>query len=435
MRADRSGMIAGGAPLAIVNARTIEQVQATMRFATEHGIPVVPRGSGTGLAGGAIGAEGEIVLSTRAMNAILEVSPADQIVVVQPGILNGDLNDAMAEHGLWFAADPSSRRISTVGGNIATNAGGLLGAKYGVTREAVLGLTLVLADGSLLRTGRRTVKGVTGLDLTALFVGSEGILGIVVEAVLRLLPIPVGEPAMVGASFPDVVAGARAASAITAARIRPSIMELIDGPSLAAMDDYLDTHYRDLGSGYLIVQTDGADALAEAERVSAIIAEHGGAPQLQATREDGEKLLHMRRSMNPAVDVLGEVLVEDVAVPRSRLGDMFEAIQEISDRYGIVMPTVAHAADGNLHPCFVFESADPASEVPVVPEHIWRAADELFETALRFGGTLTGEHGVGLLKKKWLERELGSENLELQRNLKRLLDPKGILNPGKLFDL
>lgn len=432
-RADKSGHRSETPPLAIITATTVDQVQETMRIATEFRVPVVPRGAGTGLAGGAIAGQGEIVLSMLALDALLEVSEADELAVVQPGIINADLNRALHPFGLWFAPDPASKAISTVGGNIATNAGGLLCAKYGVTREAILALTVVLADGTLVRMGHRSVKGVTGLDLTALMIGSEGTLGVVVEATVKLLPLPSGTTVTIGAYFADVAAAAAAAAAVTAARIRPAVMELVDGGALQLIGDYLDLDLASRGNAYLLLQTDGPASEGEAQRALAIIRFLGGEAELTTDAAEGERLLAIRRSTHPAMEAAGgpgsTVLIEDVAVPRSALPRMFAAIAAIASKYGIDIPTVAHAGDGNLHPNFVYRGGpgDP------VPEVIWAAAGEVFEAALALGGTLTGEHGVGLLKKRWLGVELGTPQLELQRQIKAVFDPLGILNPGKVF--
>lgn len=424
LRSDKSGQRTDAAPLALVAARTVEQVQAALRIANEHGVPVVPRGAGTGLSGGAMAGAGELVLSTAAMARILQIDDVDQLAVVEPGVLNGDLNRALAAHGLRWAPDPASREISTVGGNIATNAGGLLCAKYGVTREAVRGLDVVLADGTLLRTGRRTVKGVTGLDLTALLIGSEGTLGVIVGATLALTPIPAGEVATIAAYFPSIEQAAAASAAITAARLRPAIMELVDPVALAAILRHLGMRDRAPGSAHLLVQTDGPAAAAEATAALAIITERGGHATLTVDPDEGEALLAVRRAMHPAMETLGPVLIEDVAVPRSRLPEMFAAIRAIADRYGMLIPTVAHAGDGNLHPNLVYEGEE-------VPDRVWRAAGELFEAALALGGTLTGEHGVGTLKRRWLADELGDEQVALQRRIKDAFDPTGILSPGR----
>jgi glycolate oxidase len=425
MRADRSGHVSAAAPLALVTARGIEDVQVTLRIASGHGIPVVPRGAGTGLAGGAIGGAGEIVLSTLAMTRILEINPDDELAVVEPGILNADLNLALEQHGLWFAPDPASKAISTVGGNIATNAGGLLCAKYGVTREAVLGLKIVLADGRLMTLGHRTVKGVTGYDLTALVIGSEGTLGVIVEATLKLRALPVGPLATIGAYFGSIESAAAASAGITAARLRPAAMELIDQSALTGIGEYLGL---DLGSrgSYLLVQFDGASAADEAESAVAIIRSLGGDAEITSDPVESERLFAIRREFYGAMNTKGTVLIEDVAVPRSQLPAMFAAITAIEKKYGMVIPTVAHAGDGNLHPNFIFQGTE-------VPSAVWDAADELFLACLRLGGTLTGEHGVGILKRRWLRDELGDDQVTLQRELKRVFDPLNILNPGKVF--
>ncbi|HEY8912309.1 FAD-binding oxidoreductase [Lacisediminihabitans sp.] len=426
---DKSGHDSRSLPLALVTARGVEDVQATLRIANDHGIPVVPRGAGTGLAGGAIASAGEIVLSTLAMDRILEISAADELAVIEPGIINSDLNDVLATHGLWFAPDPASKAISTVGGNIATNAGGLLCAKYGVTREAVLGLKVVLADGTLLSLGHRSVKGVTGLDLTALMVGSEGTLGVIVEATVKLRALPSGPVATIGAFFPSIAAAAAASAAITAAGLRPAALELLDAAALRAIDAHLSLDLSARGDSWLLVQTDGAASAAEAQAAIEIIRSHGGDAEITTDRDEGERLFAIRRAFHPALEARGTVLIEDVAVPRSALPQIFAAIADIGDRYGIEIPTVAHAGDGNLHPNFVYR----AQEGGGVPDHIWAAADELFVTALRLGGTLTGEHGVGILKRRWLGDELGEAQLGIQRQIKRVFDPRGILNPGKVF--
>ncbi|MET4783097.1 FAD-binding oxidoreductase [Glaciihabitans sp. UYNi722] len=426
---DKSGHDSFSLPLAVVNARTVADVQATMRIANEHGVPVVPRGAGTGLAGGAAAAAGEIVLSTLAMNRILEISVADEVAVIEPGIINSDLNAVLAEQGLWFVPDPASKAISTVGGNIATNAGGLLCAKYGVTRESVLGLKVVLADGRLLSLGHRSVKGVTGLDLTALMIGSEGTLGVIVEATVKLRALPVGPVATIAAFFPDVVAAASASAAISAAGLRPAALELMDEAALLATDAFLGVRLAERGNTCLLVQTDGAGSAEDAAAALEIIRSLGGDADLTTDAAEGERLFEVRRAFHPALEAQGTVLIEDVAVPRSALPEIFAEITRIADRYGITIPTVAHAGDGNLHPNFVFTPAADGA----VPDTIWDAAGELFAASLRLGGTLTGEHGVGLLKKRWLRDELGDDQFDLQLQIKQVFDPKGILNPGKVF--
>jgi glycolate oxidase len=426
---DRSGHVSAAPPLAVVEARTTADVQAALRFATAHRLPVVPRGAGTGLAGGAQAGAGDLVISTRSMTRILEISQDDELAVVEPGVLNADLNAALAAHGLFWAPDPASRAIATIGGNIATNAGGLHCVKYGVTREAVLGLEIVLADGRAIRTGHRTVKGVTGYDLTALMIGSEGTLGIVTEATLRLRPVPRGVPVTISAAFDTVEQAARAASVMVASGIRPAILELLDGTALDGLSTYLGLDLGDRGA-QLLVQTDGDAAEREAVDAEAVIRSLGGRAERSADAAEGERLFEIRRAFHASNEARGAVLIEDVAVPRSALPAMFAEIERVQREYGLLIPTVAHAGDGNLHPNFVFE-ANAVDGFVEVPEHVWRAADDMFQACLRLGGTLTGEHGVGILKQRWIRDELGDDVLALQRGVKAAFDPLGLMNPGK----
>ncbi len=426
-RADASGHAATGLPLAVVHAESVADVQATMRIAHATGTPVVARGAGTGLAGGANTGHGEIALSLRRMDRIVEVSADDLIAVVEPGILNADLNAALEPHGVWWTPDPASRAISTVGGNIATGAGGLLCAKYGVVRDAVLGVDLVLADGRMLRLGHRTVKGVTGLDLTSLVIGSEGVLGIVVGATLKLRRLVAGETRTLTATFPDVRDAARAAAAVTATGVQPAIMELMDAASLDATHRLLALAAPEPGSSQLTIQTDGPAASAEADSIAATLTEAGGTVRLAADEAEADLLWAVRRAFHPAMASLGTTLIEDVSVPRSALPSMFDEIVRIEAQYGLTIPTVCHAGDGNLHPNFVFDG-------PEAPANVWDAADDLFQSALRLGGTLTGEHGIGVLKRRWLADELGDDQWRLQREIARVFDPTGILNPGKVFE-
>lgn len=427
LRGDRSGHRSAGTPLGLVNAATVADVQAVCRIATEFHVPVVTRGAGTGLAGGAIAGPGEIVLSVAAMDQILEVSAENRLAVVEPGILNGDLNRTLAGQGLWWAPDPASKDISTVGGNIAMNAGGLLCAKYGVTREAVLALKVVLADGRLISVGHRTVKGVTGFDVCALMIGSEGTLGIIVEATLKLQPLVEGDVATVGGFFDSVEDAAAAASAVTAHGLVPAIMELMDGRTIAAIERHAGSAVFGGAGAFLLVQCDGPAALDTAGRVSRLAAAAGGRVETTSDPGESDRLVGLRRNAFPALEALGTMLVEDMAVPRDRMAEAFATIRRIEDTYDVVIPTTCHAGDGNLHPSFVYTGDE-------VPEKVWAAAGELFRTALDLGGTLSGEHGIGLLKRSWLRDELGDDQYELQRGIKRLFDPLGLLNPGKVFE-
>ena len=422
-RADKSGHISAGKPLCVVFATTTDQVSQVLRIAHDTTTPVVTRGGGSGLAGGAIGSPGEIVLSLERMNRIIEISVDNRYAVVEAGVINDHLNEEAKKYGLWFAPDPASRPWSTVGGNIATNAGGLLCVKYGVTREAVLDLTVVLASGEVMRVGHKTVKGVTGLDLTALFVGSEGTLGVITRATVALKPLDTSPVWTVSgwSTHMDAVTGAVSDTITKGAR--PAILELIDDKAATHISAYLDRVDLPAGATHLIAQTDGSGAKEDAEKIAAIWRERGLTVEVGDNRED---LIAFRRAMHPAMEAVGNVLIEDVAVPRSALPQMFAAIRRIEKDSGVEIPTVAHAGDGNLHPNFIYQGDH-------VPDHIWDAADALFREAVALGGTLTGEHGVGLLKRRWLKDELGDAQWQVQWSIKQLFDPKNILNPGKVF--
>lgn len=426
VREDKSGYRSDSRPAAVVEVRTAADVQKVLQFANERRIPVVTRGAGTGLAGGATAGNGEIVLSTLRMNRILDLNPDDQTAVVEPGLLNGELNDSLREFGLWYPPDPASRAISTIGGNIATNAGGLLCAKYGVTRESVLALSVVLADGRSLNLGRGTVKGVTGLDLTSLFIGSEGTLGVIVAATLRLRSLPPGPTVTIQAEFDRVDAAARAATDLSRSGLNPASMELMDEISVRLIGKYLKSGPEPRPGARLVVQFDDGAAQSDAARAVDLLEAGARKVEVSADAASGEDILAFRRAFHPALAANGRVLIEDVAVPRSKLGQMFEEIARIGEKFGLEIPTVAHAADGNLHPNFMIEGEE-------IPDSVWEAAGELFRSALALGGTLTGEHGVGLLKRRWLAEELGDDQVSLQKEIKRVFDPRGILNPGKVY--
>ncbi|MET7851152.1 FAD-linked oxidase C-terminal domain-containing protein [Streptomyces avermitilis] len=418
---DRSGSRPEGTPLAVVHARRTEDVTVTLRHAHALRVPVVPRGAGTGLSGGASAGEGTLVLDLSGMNRIRELSADDQLAVVEPGVITAVLDRAAGAHGLRYAPDPASAALSTIGGNIATNAGGLRCAKYGVTRDSVLGLEAVLADGTVVGTGRRTVKGVTGYDLTALLTGSEGTLAVITSATVRLRPVPVAT-ATLAACFDSFEAAAEASYAIGRAGIEPALAELVDGPVLHAIDPAL----RERGAALLLVQCDGAGAAAEAEVVARLLAPSATAVETTTDPVEAESLLAARRLALPALERLGRPLIEDIVVPRSRLAEAVREIRAISVRHDVPVFTIAHAADGNLHPIIVVDRS-----LPGLPDAAWEAAGEIFALALRLGGTLTGEHGVGVLKRQWVADELGPAAHALQRRIKRAFDPRGILNPGK----
>jgi glycolate oxidase len=429
-RRDHAHLVEPGAPLAVLLAETVEDVSVALTWASEHGIPVVPRGSGTGLSGGATATDGCLILSTARMTVIREVSAKDQLAVVEAGVITADVDRAAREVGLMYAPDPSSFEISTIGGNIATNAGGLRCVKYGVTGDSVLGLEVVLADGRIIQTGRRTVKGVAGYDLTSLFVGSEGTLGVITSATMKLRPRPVAEPVTVVGSFSSVRAAAQAVAAVVQEGLGPSLLELIDQNTLRSINEWKHIGLDDDMAAMLLAQADGTDAKDCAAAIGAQF-EAAGADfvAVSSDPEEAAQLLEIRRLALPAAERLGTCLVEDVGVPRSKLPDMFGRLEQIAADHQVRVLTVAHAGDGNLHPIFVFDRTSDGS----VPDNIWAAADAVFRAALDLGGTLTGEHGVGVLKRRWLELELGADVMDVHRSIKNALDPAGILNPGKGF--
>jgi glycolate oxidase len=423
-RTDRSGKTSDFDPICVVEAKSTHDVVAVMKIANQTLTPVVTRGAGSGLAGGAIGSLGEIVLSLAKMNKIIEISTENRWAQVQAGVINQDLNLAAQKLGLWFTPDPASRLWSTVGGNIATNAGGLLCAKYGVTREAVRQLTVVMADGEVMTLGHETVKGVTGLDLVGLMVGSEGTLGVITEAKVSLKPVDPHAVTTLSAKAADITLAARAIQETIRHGLQPSVFELIDETCTRYITEHLEGVVLEKSFNMLIAQTDGAGAEILAEKIAQVWRDLGLEVQVE---ERGEELLSFRRAMLPALEAKGKVLIEDVAVPISKMGEMLQALRDIESQYGILIPTVAHAGDGNLHPNFVYSDEE-------VPEHVWNAADTIFRKAISLGGTLTGEHGVGLLKRQWLIDELGQSQTKLQWQIKKVFDPNNILNPGKVFD-
>ena len=421
-RHDRATTVRAGTPLALVRAESTADVQATLRVARTHGIAVVPRGAGTGLSGGSAAIDGAITLSTERLRAI-EVDPHAMVAVVQPGLLNAEVKAAAREHGLWYPPDPSSFEICSIGGNLATNAGGLCCVKYGVTTDYVLGIEVVLADGRALRLGGRTVKDVAGYDLKRLFIGSEGTLGVITEATLRLRPRPPPATTIVG-TFADVVAAGRAVTRVITA-LRPAALELMDAAAVAAVEAVRPMGL-DPGIGALLLaQVDGATA--EAGEVVAAF-ESSGATYVAVSDDpdEAELLMGARRMAIPCVERLGTVLIEDISVPIPRIPDLVAAVAAIAERHDTAIPVIGHAGDGNLHPLVTFDASDPEAT-----SRAETAFDDIMWAALDLGGTVTGEHGVGTLKARHLARQLGPDVLEVTRAVKAALDPTGILNPGK----
>ena len=419
---------AAGTPLAVVRARDVAEVQETMRWAAAHGVPVVPRGAGSGLSGGSSAVDGGIVLSLERMRTI-EIDVATRVAVVEPGAFNAEVKAAAAEHGLWYPPDPSSYEICSIGGNIATNAGGLCCVKYGVTTDYVLGLDVVLADGTLVQLGGKRIKDVAGLSLVKLFVGSEGTLGIVTRAILRLIPAQ-GTRSTLVATFPTVAAAAEAVVDI-GRTLRASMMELMDAASINAVEDYRPMGLDRSAGAMLIAQSDapGAACAAEIELMSASCVA-AGAKEVFVTddAEEGEMFIAARRATFPAIEARGAILLEDVGAPIPQLPALLAAIAGIAEAYTVEIPTVAHAGDGNTHPVVVYDPTDAAAK-----QRAAAAFDAIMAAAIALGGTITGEHGVGRTKKRALPDQLGPEAMALTRTIKSALDPRGILNPGAIL--
>lgn len=424
-RHDRALDPAAGTPLAVVRPTKTEEVQAVLRWCTRHRVPLVPRGMGTGLSGGATALDGGIVLSTERMRAIA-VDPVTRTAVAQPGLLNAEVKAAAAEHGLWYPPDPSSYEICSIGGNIATNAGGLCCVKYGVTTDYVLGLEVVLADGTAVRLGGPRLKDVAGLSLVKLFVGSEGTLGVVTEVTLRLLPAQ-RTTATVVATFDSVQAAASSVVEITG-RIRPSMLEFMDAVAINAVEDKLKMGL-DRGAAAMMVAAsdDRGPAGAQDAEFMAEVFTRAGATECFSTDDpaEGEAFVAARRYAIPAVEAKGSLLLEDVGVPLPRLADLVGGVAKIAADAGLTISVIAHAGDGNTHPLIVYDACDAA-----MTARAEKAFGDIMDLAVGLGGTITGEHGVGRLKRPWLAGQLGPEAMDLNRRIKAALDPDGILNPG-----
>ncbi|ULE31531.1 FAD-binding oxidoreductase [Mycobacterium sp. IDR2000157661] len=424
-RHDRAFDPGAGTALAVVRPRTTEDVQAVLRWAGTHRIAVVPRGMGTGLSGGASALDGAVILTTEKMRDIT-VDPVTRTAVVQPGLLNAEVKKAAAEFGLWYPPDPSSFEICSIGGNVATNAGGLCCVKYGVTTDYVLGLQVVLADGTAVRVGGPRLKDVAGLPLTKLFVGSEGTLGVVTEVTLKLLPAQHAASTVV-ATFDSVESAARAVVDITA-RIRPSMLEFMDAVAINAVEDKLKMGLDRDAAAMLVAASDerGPAGQSDVEFMAGVFTEHGAKEVFSTTDpEEGEAFVAARRFCIPAVEMKGSLLLEDVGVPLPALADLVGGVAKIAANHNLLISVIAHAGDGNTHPLIVYDPADAA-----MTERAQRAFGEIMDLAVNLGGTITGEHGVGRLKRPWLAGQIGPEAMELNRRIKAALDPDNILNPG-----
>jgi glycolate oxidase len=431
-RHDQAAFAPSEQPGCVVLPRTREEVQHIVRVAARHRVPVVPRGAGSGLAGSSNGVAGAITLVLTRMDAIVEVDEGNRLVVVEPGVVNKDLRRAVEAVGLFYPPDPSSYDWCTIGGNLSTNAGGLCCVKYGVTTDFVLALEVVLADGEVLRTGRRTVKGVAGYDLARLFVGSEGTLGVITQATLSLRPKPYPPTTMV-ATFPSATAAGQAVAAVVTEGVVPSLLEIMDRTCIHAVDDWKHMDLDRDAEALLLAQSDSGGERAAADMATvAALCEKFGATEVYRTddAEEGEMLLAARRLVLVALERYGAILIDDVAVPRSVIGDLLDGTAAIAAETGARIGVVGHAGDGNMHPTVIFDSTDEAAKATA-----YDAFNRILELGLQLGGTITGEHGVGTLKLDWLEREIGPVGLRVHRAIKQSLDPDGLFNPGKVFRL
>jgi len=424
---DRSTGSEAGEPFAVVFPRSTEQVSAVLTAAHASHVPVVPRGAGSGLSGGSNAIDGSLILCLERMREVLEVNGTDGYVETQPGIMNTELRDHVAKHGLWYAPDPASKDFCSIGGNVNTNAGGLCCVKYGVTRDAVLGLEVVLADGQVTRLGRRTIKGVAGYDLTGLMVGSEGTLGVVTMARLRLRPLTPPATTAV-AVFDDVGAAGRAVAAIMS-ELTPSMLELMDRQTIEVVERWRPMGLDTSAGALLVAQTDSGPGAqeAEADRLVEICLAHGAREGYRSEdEEEAEMLLGARRMAILAMEEMGDWLLDDVAVPRSQLAEAMVRIQAVAERHDVTICTFGHAGDGNLHPTIITERGDQEAAARAL-----LAFDDILHVALELGGTVTGEHGVGNLKQRALGMEIDAVSADLHSRIKAAWDPQGILNPGK----
>jgi glycolate oxidase len=418
-------------PDAVISPRNTEDVSEILKICNQYGVPIVPRGSGTNLCAGTCPTEGGIVLLFKHMNKILEIDEENLTVTVQPGVITLDMIHAIEEKGLFYPPDPSSMKISTIGGNINENSGGLRGLKYGVTRDYVMGLEAVLPNGDIIRTGGKLAKDVAGYDLTRLFVGSEGTLGVITEATLKLIPMPETRKTML-ALYQDLSAAARSVSKIIANKIIPTTLEFLDQATLKVVEDYAQIGLPTDVQAVLLIEQDGPPEVVErdiAKIAEVCKQENAVSIQIAATEEEAMALRTARRAALSAVARLAPTtILEDATVPRSEIANMVKAINEITEKYQLTICTFGHAGDGNLHPTCATDARNHGEM-----ERVEKAFAEIFEKAIELGGTITGEHGVGAMKAPYLEWKLKKEGIAAMMGIKQAFDPNNIMNPGKVF--
>ncbi len=424
---DRAIFEGRGSASVLVMPRDTAQVVAAVEAANAADVPIVPRGAGTGLTGAANAVDGCMMMSLHRMNQILEIDTANRLCRVQPGVINADLKVEVTKQNLFYPPDPASVDMSSIGGNVATNAGGLCCVKYGVTRDYVMDLEVVMADGRVMHTGRKTIKSTTGLDLTGLFVGSEGILGIVTEITLKLVPAP-DEPSTAVAYFDELKPAGDAIVELFRQGLEPSVMEIIDQACLRQVEAVYPMELDIDAACLLLIQTEGDGSADAIEQIAKICRANGSSFVYHVNDPaEGDMLIEVRRKVWPAFETLGKAMLpEDVAVRREHLPELLAGITDIAERYDVALPTLGHAGDGNMHPLLVFDENDP-DEVARVQS----AFRDIIALSLSLGGTIAAEHGVGTLKRQFIEDELDPVQLEVQRSIRQLLDPDGRFNPGK----
>ncbi|HEY5952966.1 MAG TPA: FAD-linked oxidase C-terminal domain-containing protein [Terrimicrobiaceae bacterium] len=418
-------------PAVVVIAQTVDEVSRLLTAANQSGLIIVPRGSGTGLSGGSIPLEGSVVLCLTRMNRVLEVDTRNLTLLAEAGATTLAVAEAAAQTGLFYPPDPGSMRISTIGGNVAENSGGLRGLKYGVTRDYVMGLEVVLPSGEVLFTGNKCVKDVAGYSLRDLFIGSEGTLGVVTKVLLSVIPKPAATKTLL-AIFDRMEDAAKTVSAIIAARIIPCTLEFLDRVTINCVEDYAAIGLPRDAAAILLMETDGHPAAVEeeADRMAEIArTQQAREVRVAQTAEEAVRLASARRAaFSSLARIAPTTILEDATVPRSELARMVDHIQKIAEKYQLKIGTFGHMGDGNLHPTFLTNEKD-VEEM----HRVELAMKEIFDQALALGGTITGEHGVGLAKKPFLQAAVGELNLEVMKRIKKSLDPNGILNPGKIF--
>lgn len=418
-------------PEVVVQPMSTEEVAAIVKIADQKRIPVYPRGQSTSLSGGPLPVEGGIVLDMSRMDQVLEVITDDLLAIVSPGVLTSAIHSAAEKAGLMYPPDPSSSMVSTIGGNLAENSGGPRGLKYGVTKDYVLGLTVITPQGEIIRTGGRTVKNVTGYDLTKLIVGSEGTLGIITEAILQLIPMPPAT-ATAMAIFDDIVTSGQAISRVLTSGILPSKMEIMDQACIQAVEAYQPCGLPIDAEAIILLEVDGHPASVEEEiKQAAAICEAVGARQVivATSAEERANLWRARKMVSPAITRIKPTKIsEDATVPRSKIPEMFARLKEIRDKHQVTLVVFGHAGDGNLHPNIIADKRDHEEM-----KRVEAAVAEIFEAAVSLGGTLSGEHGIGNMKAPFMELEVGAIGLSMMKKIKESWDPNNIMNPGKIF--